>query len=126
MRERVLVVDDDEAIRETVTMVLSGEGYQVHTAGTGVEGLVALASLKADVVLVDLRMPDMDGTQFCRRFAAQGGTAPTILMTAAARSVSPAEAPGVIATLVKPFDIDDLLRAVSDAVAGRPSSADRR
>ena len=112
---RVMVVDDDDGVREILGLALSAEGYEVESAEDGARALRALALRPADVVLVDMRMPEVDGAEFCRQYAQQrGGGGPVILMTAAmAGRTMPTALPGVIETLAKPFDLDDVLGAVA-------------
>lgn len=111
---RVMVIDDDPGVREILALALRAEGYDVESAVDGAEGLVALARSRADVVIVDLRMPDVDGAAFCRQYAeGRDGGGPVILMTAMAGRTTPSDLPGVIATVAKPFDLDEVLDAVA-------------
>lgn len=63
---RVLIVEDDREIREMVALMVKGMGYAIITAATGKEALVRLREQMADIVLLDLMMPEMDGFEFCR------------------------------------------------------------
>src|SRR5436309_3406591 len=65
-RERILLVDDDDSIRQVVTVFLTDEGYEVAGAGDGQAALDLLATFKPDIILLDLRMPVMDGWEFVR------------------------------------------------------------
>jgi two-component system response regulator MprA len=67
------VVDDDEALRNAVRRALRLEGYDVELAGDGAEGLARLAGLGADLVVLDVLMPVLDGVTVCRRLR-EGGT----------------------------------------------------
>ena len=119
---RVMVIDDDPAVREILGLALSAEGYDVESAINGGEGLMALARRRADVVLVDLRMPEVDGAAFCRQYAeGRDGGGPVILMTAIAGRATPSDLPGVFETLAKPFDLADVLDAVARATAAPDS-----
>jgi DNA-binding response OmpR family regulator len=62
----ILIVDDDPHIRELVRHFLQNEGFVVHEAADGVEALAVLESVKADLVILDIMMPNMDGWQLCR------------------------------------------------------------
>ena len=118
---RVMVIDDDAGVREIVALALRAEGYEVETAIDGAEGLAALARRPADVVLVDLRMPDVDGAAFCRQYAqARNGGGPVILMTAMAGRPTLSDLPGVIESVAKPFDLDDVLGAVARVTNAAP------
>jgi CheY-like chemotaxis protein len=63
MSQRILVVDDDDALRESLELVLAAEGYEVVGARDGASALAALEAAPVDVVLCDLRMPGMDGLE---------------------------------------------------------------
>ena len=65
---RVLVVDDDESIRQIVRMCLGDEGYEVFEAANGLDALALLPDCRPDLILLDLRMPVMDGWEFARRY----------------------------------------------------------
>ena len=111
---RIVVIEDDAAIREILDLALSGEGYEVRQARNGEEGLALLASDGADLVLVDMKMPVMDGAEFCRVYALQPQpAAPVIVMTAASQAVEAALLPGVIEAIAKPFELDGLLDVVT-------------
>ena len=66
MSQKILVVDDDPDIREVLTAVLETEGYQVVTAGDGIEGLATLKAERPDLMILDLLMPKMDGYAVCK------------------------------------------------------------
>jgi CheY-like chemotaxis protein len=104
----VLVVEDDPDIRDFVADALSIDGYAVLTAGNGLEALRLLDEQRPDVVLLDLRMPMMDGPTFARRcWERFGDEIPIVVMTAHARDVRLQEL-HVSAVLAKPFDLDHL------------------
>jgi len=110
---RVMVIDDDEAVREALGLALEADGYGVQFARDGREGLELLARRGADVIIVDMRMPEVDGANFCRSYANDGGTSPVILMSARSDQVIAAALPGVVETIAKPFDLDYLLGLVA-------------
>ena len=64
---RILVVDDEAPVREVLTEYFSTEGYAVEAAGSGVEALTKVRSGRADLILLDVRMPGLDGVQVLRR-----------------------------------------------------------
>jgi two-component system, OmpR family, response regulator RegX3 len=78
---RVLVVDDEPAIRDAVSYALRSEGFEVETAADGKSGLEAAASGDHDVVVLDLMLPGMSGTEVCRRVRAESAV-PVIMLTA--------------------------------------------
>lgn len=118
-----MVIDDDHGVREILNLALSAEGYVVASARDGAEGLAMLAHRPADVVIVDMRMPELDGSEFCRLYAEQtGGRGRVILMTAlAGRSVT-GDIPGVVEWIAKPFDLDDVFEAIARIVAASPTA----
>lgn len=108
----VLVVDDEQAIREFVGEVLEDEGYRVRMASNGQEALTHLAAERPDLVLLDIMMPVLDGREVLKRMRADAALndVSVLVMSAAAD-------PGVIgggfnAFLPKPFDLDRLISAV--------------
>jgi CheY-like chemotaxis protein len=111
--ERILVVDDDESIRQIVRLCLSDEGYDVFEAANGEVALQVLTELQPSLILLDLRMPVMDGWEFARRYRATPGPhAPLVAFVAALNAeqeCADLETDGILA---KPFDLDDLLQAV--------------
>jgi two-component system, chemotaxis family, chemotaxis protein CheY len=113
MPERpILVIDDDPAIRATVAEILISEGYTVATAQNGAEGLQSLDRIGPALVLLDMRMPLLDGWGFARALQTRGIQVPILVMTAAQdarRWAHEIDAQGYIA---KPFDLLDLLDAV--------------
>ena len=64
--KRILVIEDEKLLQDVYTLVLSRAGYEVHTAGNGVEGLHKIASVQPDLILLDIFMPIMDGREFLR------------------------------------------------------------
>jgi CheY-like chemotaxis protein len=110
--DTVLVVDDDTSILDTVTAILSGEGYDVVSAASGQEALDAVARKHPLVILLDMRMPIMDGWAVARALRGQGINVPIVVMTAAESAKRWADEVGAEGYLAKPFGLDDLLAAV--------------
>ena len=108
-----MIVDDDQAVREALGLALGSEGYDVQYARDGREGLALLARRSADLIIVDMRMPEVDGGDFCRSYAEGGGTSPVILMSARAGQKIGADLPGVVEAVTKPFDLEYLLELVA-------------
>ena len=79
---RILVVDDEPAVRESLDRALRLEGYEVDLAATGREALDALADQAPDAVVLDLMMPRVDGLEVCRRMRAAGDRTPVLVLTA--------------------------------------------
>src|ERR1700687_2178179 len=108
----VLVVDDDTSILDTVASILSGEGYDVVSAATGQEALDAVARTQPLLILLDMRMPVMDGWAVARALRAQGISVPIVVMTAAESAKRWADEVGAEGYLAKPFGLDELLTIV--------------
>ena len=109
----VLVVDDDEAIRQVVGMALSDEGYEVLTASDGADALLLAGQRTPRVILLDMRMPVMDGWQFARAYRQTPGShAPIVVVTAAAEAARRAMEIEAEDVLPKPFRIDELLTVI--------------
>jgi len=107
---RVLVVDDDRAVREALRRVLTLAGYEVQTADGGAAAIELVVQSIPDAVVLDLGMPDVDGLEVCRRLRLLGNRVP-ILMLTAREEVSDRVAgldAGADDYLVKPFDVDEL------------------
>jgi CheY-like chemotaxis protein len=112
----ILVVDDDEALRRLLFGALADEGYAVMEASDGAVALARVHEAAPGLILLDMRMPVMDGWEFARRYRALPGPhAPIVCVTAAANGaaveVRGAQI-GAVASLSKPFDLDDLLTLV--------------
>lgn len=110
--DTVLVVDDDTSILDTVSSILSGEGYEVVSATSGKEALEAVARKQPVVILLDMRMPVMDGWAVARALHSQGISVPIVVMTAAESAKRWADEVGAEGYLAKPFGLDELLAAV--------------
>ena len=116
----ILVVDDDASIVEIVGEILAAEGYAVVTAADGNEALRALDRTRPSLVLLDMRMPGLDGWGFARALAARGGDRPPIVvMTAAENAARWAKEIAADGHLAKPFEIAQLLATVERHQKGR-------
>ncbi|WAS90809.1 response regulator [Nannocystis punicea] len=112
----ILVVDDDESIREVMEMILADKGYRVRVAADGAEALQQLRDGAApDVILLDLMMPGMDGWTFHDALIHDPTLAriPVVAMSGDGRIQHKAASMGVTTHLAKPIDLDDLLRLVA-------------
>ena len=79
---RILVVDDEQAVREALDRALRLEGYEVDLAGDGSEALATIAKRPPDAVVLDLMMPQINGLEVCRRLRAGGDRTPVLILTA--------------------------------------------
>ena len=111
----ILVVDDDPTILATVSETLDLEGYPVVTATNGAEALAAVERDRPSVVLLDMRMPVLDGWGFVHALRERGISLTVVVMTAAADARRWAREIGAQGVLPKPFELDDLLAAVQRA-----------
>ena len=110
---RILVVEDDDDIRELVDVVLSSAGYEVHTASNGAAALQVVGRARPDLVLLDMRMPIMDGWEFARRYRARPEPpAPIVVLTAARDAAERAQEIDANGYLGKPFNVQELLTLV--------------
>lgn len=116
MQPYILIVDDDPSIRTILMEVLTEEGYTVETTSNGAEALARLTERLPALVLLDMRMPVLDGWGFARALDARGIRVPLIVMTAAQEAGQWSREVGSSWVLAKPFDLDELLRAVERAM----------
>jgi len=121
MPQTVLVIDDDNNMRWVIRRALTQAGYNVAMAASGEEGLELLAQEPIDLVLLDLKMPGLDGLGVLRRFRQGPADVPVILLTAYASVQTAVEAMKLGATdyLSKPFDVEALKLAVERALRER-------
>ena len=114
----ILVVDDDESLRRVVEYNLGEEGYHVRTAPDGAAGLRAFQEASVDLVVTDVRMPDMDGLELLTRVKTMQPDMPVIMLTAHGTINSAVEAMklGAFDYLTKPFNRDQLKAAVRKAL----------
>lgn len=113
----VLIVDDDEALRSIVAALLRDEGFEVLEAPDGRAGVAAATgAARPDVILLDYRMPGLDGGEVYDRLRAAGLGDAVVLVTAARASSEIAARHGIPFILDKPFSIDELLDAVERAM----------
>jgi CheY-like chemotaxis protein len=117
----VLVVENDGAIRGLVGLLLSDEGFVVHTAPDGAAALELVGAYTFSVILLDLQMPVMDGWAFVAAYRSRFTYhAPIVVVSAAPEAPALAERLGAEAQLSKPFDFDALLDTIRRVV--RPTS----
>ena len=115
---RILVVDDEPDIRATVQAMLEVEGYVVGVAANGADALAAIELEPPDLILLDMRMPVLDGWGFATELRRRGHQVPVVVMTAARDAARWAADIAAAASLSKPFRYDDLIGAVERACGG--------
>lgn len=118
MKARLLVIDDEPAIRDTMRMILEYEGYDVLLAGSGQEGLAMVERESPDLVFLDIKMPGLDGIEAARRILARQPI-PVVMLTAYGNEelIARAVRAGVFAYLVKPYRPQDLRPTIEAARA---------
>jgi DNA-binding response OmpR family regulator len=119
---RILVVDDDPAIRQLLTDVLEMEGYEVSTAADGLAAVHVVQTTSPDFVVLDVMMPGLDGFGVLKAIRSQGGEpVPVLMLTAAAEPDANARAwsSGVDYYLAKPFTADAVLDLIDGVLAGQ-------
>ena len=114
---RILLVDDDAGLRRSISLLLSDEGHQVEVAIHGKEGLEVAQRFRPDLILVDVRMPVMDGMAFLEAYRGLGGEAPVIVTTAygSLELAVKAMKRGAYDYLAKPFGRDELILTLRKA-----------
>ena len=124
MTATVMIVEDDDMVREMIDITLSQAGYRVASAGSGESALDLLKRIKVDLVLLDVHMPRMSGLDVLMAMAKSGRNTPPVLMVTANRQASTvAEAMrlGCVGYMAKPFAPGDLLGRVARALTKRPA-----
>ncbi|MGI8870173.1 MAG: response regulator transcription factor [Mycobacteriales bacterium] len=123
---RILVVDDDQAVRESLRRSLSFNGYDVDLAADGVQALHLLGERRPDALVLDVMMPRLDGLQTCRRLRAAGDDLPVLMLTAretVSDRVAGLEA-GADDYLPKPFALEELLARLRALLRRTRTTAD--
>ncbi len=108
--KKILIVDDQLGIRLLLTEVFKKEGYETNQASNGVEALALLEEYKPDLVLLDMKIPGMDGLEILRRIRRIDTTLKVIMMTAYGEldMIQEAMDLGALKHFTKPFDIDEI------------------
>jgi DNA-binding NtrC family response regulator len=120
-RQNILVVDDDEAILASFARILEQHGYDVETAANGHEAIERCKNGSYDLALLDVRLPDMDGTQLLKELHATGDTMIKIMVTGYASLDSALQSLLLEAKayVLKPVDPGELLKVVGEALSER-------
>jgi len=111
--KQILVVDDDEGVRESLGCVLAEEGYRVQSAADGAQALEIAKCASPDLVLLDVKLRDKSGWDVCGRLVQLRPLMPVVVITAKPNQLFTALAAGVGALLEKPLHIPKLLQTVS-------------
>ncbi|MFB1082069.1 response regulator [Jeotgalibacillus sp. JSM ZJ347] len=115
--EKVLIVDDQFGIRILLNEILEKEGYQTYQAANGMEAL-ALLKEEPDLVLLDMKIPGMDGIEILRKMKEEETEVKVIIMTAYGElgMIQEAESLGALTHITKPFDIQDIRNLVKEHI----------
>jgi two-component system, OmpR family, KDP operon response regulator KdpE len=121
---RILLVDDEPAIQRAVGPLLRGRGYDVEIAGTGAQALQAFADRPPDLIVLDLGLPDLEGTEVCRRVRATSQV-PILVLSAREGEADKVQALDLGADdyVTKPFGPEELLARIRVALRRRSGSA---
>jgi two-component system response regulator MprA len=125
---RVLVIDDDDAVRAAVRRALLLGGYEILAAATGQEGLLSAQNDVPDAIVLDLGLPDIDGMEVCRRLRGMGNRTPILMLTARVEvedRVDGLEA-GADDYLIKPYDVRELQARLKAIMRRHIDGADGR
>lgn len=119
-RPKILVLDDEEIVRVSCKKCLTPEGYDVDVAANGVEGLAMTENTRYDVILTDLKMPDMDGMEFLAKVKEKHPDTKVIMITgySTVEHAVKAMRMGAYNYIEKPFTPDALIDAVKEALTG--------
>lgn len=119
----IMVVDDEAAILEMLSLVLQEEGYEVVTASNGLEGLKCLERVLPALVISDVMMPGLDGPELCRHMQADRRfRSIPIVLASAVRTTSHLKGCAYAALLDKPFEIEEMLATIARLVEPTGSS----
>jgi len=116
----ILVVDDNENIREVLAVILSGSGYRCESAKNGLDAMQRVRQSRFDAVVTDLEMPEMDGIALTREIRQQFSSLPVMVMTGHSDEEYRESAfrAGAKEFLSKPFDIPDLIKKLHGMLPG--------
>lgn len=115
-RASILIVDDDESIRRTMGLILENEGYRTDSASSGKQALEKLEKSFYNAALLDIRLPDVEGTKLIKKMSAKSPQTITIMVTGFPQVENAVEAlnEGADAYFVKPVNPDELIKVLKN------------
>lgn len=121
MSKKILLIEDMKGVRESLEVILSIQGYQVDFANNGAEGLQKAKASKYDLIITDILMPELDGTEVIMQLHASGNKTPVLAISAGGDGVSAKQALTLAkekasAILEKPFSKEDLLTKIKELI----------
>ena len=119
-KRQILVVDDEPKMARVLELMLKSMGHAVLTAGNGVQALALFGRNAVDLIITDLRMPEMDGMELLARLREQGSDVPVMVITAhgTVETAITAMKHGACDYILRPFDLDALMLAIERALQG--------
>jgi DNA-binding response OmpR family regulator len=119
MKPKLLIIDDEDSIREFYTLGLKESGFSVLSAENGLDGLEMAITTRPDVVVLDIVMPGLNGFEVCAKIRELPELLKTAVVFTSAKSyksdIDRAMELGADVYLIKPFELSDLIRAIEDA-----------
>lgn len=120
---KILIIDDNDDLRDTLVVLLEDQGYSVISASDGESGVRAFSEARPDFVLTDVIMPNSDGVEAIRRIRAIDPTARIVAMSGGSMAgndyqLRMAKEAGAMEVLAKPFEVDDLVAVVERCLKG--------
>jgi two-component system, OmpR family, alkaline phosphatase synthesis response regulator PhoP len=127
MKAKILIVEDEESLRMTLGVRLRGEGYEVDTAGGGVEGFNKATSQPFDLIILDILLPDRSGWDVCREIRQAGLSTPILFLTARTHTIDKITGLklGADDYVTKPFDSAELIARIHVLLKRIPSRSSK-
>jgi DNA-binding response OmpR family regulator len=122
MKQTLLIIDDDQTLVDALAMVLHAEGFEVLSAHSGEAGLAVLSDTPVDLVVLDLRLPGMQGLEVLHKLREASPGLPVIIITAYCQEERRQEIEqlGVVAILCKPFASETILSLIAERLGPAP------
>lgn len=127
-KDRILIIDDDPNVRKTLSDIMRAKGYDTLATGDGEEGLAAMKEHLFNIVLLDLKLPDIDGLDVLDRIKSQSPSVEVIIITGHATLEAAIESTnrGAFSFIQKPYDLDQLLIHIRHAIQKQKAEQDLR